>query len=191
MRFLLAAGADANCHLEGLYTLHAAASGGRIAVMTALLDAGARSVDEALGFAACAGHVSAAALLLSRGADIHHKNDAALRFAAFYGRLEMVAFLLDNGADLHALNNVAPSSTGAIWWLYCRRGAAAGASPCLTRARVAWTASVFATYQRVVRKIDGSSRSRAGPSSSPFPSPHAPPRTPLPVLPLRVLRLAM
>jgi len=117
VRFLLAAGADVNCFkLNDGYPLQAAARGGHVAVMTALLDAGARHVDGALRFAAAGGHVPAAALLLAHGVNIHYENDLALMHAAGRGRLEMVAFLLDNGADMHARND------GAL--RAARRGAA-------------------------------------------------------------------
>ena len=65
---------------------------------TALLDAGARDVQGALFGAASFGHVPAAALVLARGADIHHLDDIILQEAVF---------LLDNGADLHAQNEFA------------------------------------------------------------------------------------
>ena len=103
MRFLLAAGADAN-YSSG-FPLRMAANDGYVAVMTALLDAGARDFDEALFRSASGGHVPAVALLLARGADIHYMNDFSLQLAAGNGQLEMVVFLLDNGADLHARND--------------------------------------------------------------------------------------
>ena len=103
--FLLAAGADAS-YSEGS-PLRGAAAGGHVAVMTALLDAGARGVDLALWDAAEAGLLPAAALLLARGANIHRNSNQALRYAARNGHLDMVVFLLDNGADLHAGNDAA------------------------------------------------------------------------------------
>ena len=105
VRFLLDRGADIN--FDDCRPLRAAAVNGHVAVMTALLDADARYADGALWSAGHGGHVSAAALLLARGANIHHGIDCALRCAAQYGHLEMVAFLLDNGADLHSFNDEA------------------------------------------------------------------------------------
>ena len=105
VRFLLAAGADANSD-DGLPLL-IAAHHGHMAVMTALLDAGARKVEQALVNAVGAGQVPAAALLLVRGVNIHYRSDLALRHAACFGQLESVAFLLDNGADAHAVNDEA------------------------------------------------------------------------------------
>ena len=105
VHFPLSAGADAN--LDNGRSLFVAAHGGHVAVITALLDAGARGVDGALWLAARESRVPAAALLLARGANVHFDNDGALFWAAHYGHLEMVAFLLDSGADLHAGNDEA------------------------------------------------------------------------------------
>ena len=102
VRFLLAAGADAN--FRNGTPLNVAAGGGHVAVMAALLSAGACGVDEALICAATYNQVPAAALLLARGANIHHGDNLALRWAAGNGHFDMVAFLLDNGADLDAEN---------------------------------------------------------------------------------------
>jgi len=43
--------------------------------------------------------------LLSKGTNVHTKNDYALRIACQNGYTEIVKTLLDTGADVHALNN--------------------------------------------------------------------------------------
>ena len=106
VRFLLAAGAVANYSYD--YPLRSAATGGHVAVMTELLEAGAHDINSAFLCAAAGGHVPAAALLLARGANIHYNNDDALQLAADQDHLDMAAFLLDNGADLvHGVNEAA------------------------------------------------------------------------------------
>ena len=51
------------------------------------------------------GSVQGVSLLLSKGADIHFRNDEALRLASRYGHLDVVKYLTENGADVHAGND--------------------------------------------------------------------------------------
>ena len=98
-RFLLAHGADANHGGEGgMSVLARAAHSGHLTVVEALLYAGAGELESGLEMAADRGHTAVAALLLDRGADVHHEGDNALYWAAVQGRLEMVTFLLQRGA---------------------------------------------------------------------------------------------
>ena len=105
-RFLLAHGADSKS-IDGLAeekmpALPRAALNGHLAVVEALLEAGAGDqnaiVSSALAFTSEGGHTAVAALLLSRGADVHYRNDAALYSAARNGHLATVTLLLQRGA---------------------------------------------------------------------------------------------
>ena len=98
-RFLLAHGADANHRGRSWHrVLCIAAACGHVAVVEALLDAGAGELGPALLNSAALGHTANVALLLDRGADINYQNDRALGVAAFSGQLEMAALLLQRGA---------------------------------------------------------------------------------------------
>ena len=100
-RFLLAHGAHAN-HVgeDGAHVLVRSAENGLLAVVEALLDAGAGELmrDEALLAAATRGHTAVAALLLDRGTDVHFYLDNPLYFAAYHGHLETATLLLQRGA---------------------------------------------------------------------------------------------
>ena len=101
-RFLLAHGADAN-HVEDVWpVLERATANNNVAVVEALLDAGAGRLGMALEFAAAGGHTAIVALLLDRGVDVHYWNDDALWHAAANGHLETATLLLDRGADPNA-----------------------------------------------------------------------------------------
>ena len=98
-RFLLAHGADANHRGEGIWpALSRAAFNGHLAVVEALLDAGAGELGLALGDAAASGKTHVAALLLDRGADVHRDNDVALYYSVLSGELATVLLLLERGA---------------------------------------------------------------------------------------------
>ena len=101
-RFLLAHGADVNKRGKaGWMLLPRAVEGGHLAVVEAVLDAGAGTGGAwsgALGVAAARGHTAIAALLLDRGADVHFGGDNALYQAARHGHLEVAALLLKRGA---------------------------------------------------------------------------------------------
>jgi Ankyrin repeats (many copies) len=99
-RFLLAHGADANyTRKRGWWpVLSKAASRGHLAVVEALLDAGADDLGQALVSAALGGHNAVVALLLDHGAEIHHQDDRALHYAAFNGHLDTSTLLLHRGA---------------------------------------------------------------------------------------------
>ena len=113
--FLIASGADVNwlCPAEEVHlyediehtAVAHAAERGHLAVVTALLDAGAEIHD---GFAICwasvGGHTPVVALLLDRGADVNYGDGIPLRNAAREGRLETTRLLLDRGANVHAFN---------------------------------------------------------------------------------------
>ena len=97
--FLLASGADLNQGMPYWPPLVCAATCGRLAVVTLLLDAGAEQLDYALLHAAGNNHLAVAALLLDRGADASSRGHAALQTCANNGYLEMVRLLLDRGAE--------------------------------------------------------------------------------------------
>ena len=98
-RFLLAHGANANHTGEaGVPVLSLAAYNGQLALVEALLDAGADDREAALFRTAHGGHTAIVALLLDRGANIHYENDRALVCAALYGHLETARLLLQRGA---------------------------------------------------------------------------------------------
>ena len=101
-RFLLARGADANHQWGGGPVLHRAARNGHVAVVEALLDAGAGHLGGALQTAAQEGHTAVVALLLDRGVNVHHFDDQFLLIAAREGHLETATLLLDRGADPNA-----------------------------------------------------------------------------------------
>lgn len=94
---------------RGVGGLHRAASFGDVDKLTALLTARPDSVDEPdavgltpLQYAACWGQVSAAELLLHRGADVNlAKSWSPLHYAASTGEETLVAVLLDAGADIN------------------------------------------------------------------------------------------
>ena len=86
VRFLLARGADVESTSTFVYegqrlsmsALQWSAFHGHLAVVTALLDAGAVQKDLALAVASRAARAPVVALLLDRGADIHYQDDLAL-----------------------------------------------------------------------------------------------------------------
>ena len=101
-RFLLAHDffrADANQLGERrLPVLVLAARRGYMAVVEALLDAGAGQLDWALKVAAYGGQTAVVSLLIDRGANVHHQNEAALMHAAGQGHMETITLLLQRGA---------------------------------------------------------------------------------------------
>ena len=97
-RFLLANRADANHLGSGWRVLWGAAGRGYLAVVEALLDAGAGELGRAVAEAARYGHTAVAALLLDRGTDV---NSVALLLAVHDGHLEMATLLLQRGATAH------------------------------------------------------------------------------------------
>ena len=93
----------------GLGAVHRAASYGDVEKLTALLTARPDAVDapDAVGltplqYAACWGQVSAAKVLLERGADVNlAKSWSPLHYAAAAGQEPLAAALLDAGADIN------------------------------------------------------------------------------------------
>ncbi len=53
------------------------------------------------------GSVKGVSMMLSKGADIHARDDWALRLASFNGHLDVVKYLIEQGADIHADNDSA------------------------------------------------------------------------------------
>jgi ankyrin repeat protein len=105
-RFLLAHGADANYEREPeIPVLARAAYNGHLAVVEALLDAGAGRLGPALLWAADRGHTAIISLLLDRGADVHHDGALALIWTVNVGHLQTATLLLDRGvtASIHHL----------------------------------------------------------------------------------------
>ena len=101
-RFLLAHRADASyVGWNRVSVFGRAAHNGHLAVVEALLDAGAGELGGSIALvqAASRGHTAVAALLLDRGADVHFKNDDALNWAAYHGHLETATLLLQRGAS--------------------------------------------------------------------------------------------
>ncbi len=94
---------------RGLGTMHRAASHGDVERLTLLLTARPDSVDvpDAVGltplqYAACWGQVSAAKVLLDRGANVSlAKSWSPLHYAAAGGREAIAAVLLEAGADIN------------------------------------------------------------------------------------------
>ena len=65
------------------------------------------SVGTTLMYAAYAGDLEMARLMLENGAPVNVQTDVgttALMYAAAYGHMEVVRFLVENGADIHILN---------------------------------------------------------------------------------------
>ncbi|MCB1500646.1 MAG: ankyrin repeat domain-containing protein [Bauldia sp.] len=99
---------DAN----GRTPLMVAAAFGNRAVAEVLLAGGANPSardrlygDTALHFAALAGRVEVARLLLARGADINtgaNMGETPLHYAALYNHRKMIAFLIEGGANIDA-----------------------------------------------------------------------------------------
>ena len=104
--FLLARGADVE-HRQEMTSLHFAAQRGHLAVVRALLDAGAGERGHALYLSALNGFAPTVTLLLDHGVDIHYMNGTPLRSAASQGDLEMVRLLLARGAFIEADDNSA------------------------------------------------------------------------------------
>ena len=104
-RFLLAHGSDASYSVEdnikGVPTgvLVHASEHGHLAVVEALLDAGAEDFGEALVWAAIRGQTVIVGVLLDHGADVHYGNDQAIYYAACHGKHEVAELLLDRGAN--------------------------------------------------------------------------------------------
>ena len=105
--FLLSRGANVN--YGGGYTnaLVQSARNGHLAVVTALLNAGAVSLGRAFQKEASMGKTPVVALLLDRGVDIHREDDDALISSAYGGYVETTQLLLDRGANVHARNDLA------------------------------------------------------------------------------------
>jgi ankyrin repeat protein len=105
----LLAGADPNAVVQNLTPLQRAALGDHVAVIGALLSAGAR-VDGAdsysttpLMYAALYGRTAAVDALLAAGADIHHQDSSgytALHYTSSNGHLDGSRMLLEAGARM-------------------------------------------------------------------------------------------
>ena len=119
--FLLARGVDVNAVHEARTSLMHSARRGHLAVVTALLDAGAGEINTALLDAAISGHTHVAALL-----HVHYLSDASLCHSAMRGLLEMARLLLDRGANVHeewALREARRNGHEAVVALLLERGA--------------------------------------------------------------------
>ena len=113
--FLLARGADVNAGWDDI-ALIASSRNGHLAVVAALLDAGAERRGRALIGAASRGRTPVVALLLDRGVDVHVENDAAVQSAAIGCHLETLQLLIQRGADVTAFggNDFTPLENAAM-----------------------------------------------------------------------------
>lgn len=114
---LLRAGADANAaNRYGIAPIHLAAVNGSKAMLDTLLAAGAgvdtlgQDGETVLMTVARGGHVDAARLLISKGADVNAREawhgQTALMWAAAQGHVAMIDLLLKNGAEVDARSNL-------------------------------------------------------------------------------------
>lgn len=138
VQWLLAQGADPNISYDALTgpssyhsPLQCAAKEGKTALVTALLEKGARVNDApinakgatALQFAAIRGDFKMLKVLLDAGADINappSKWDGrtAIEGAAEWGRLDMVSLLMEAGADIQGRENVNYRRTVYRAWVH-------------------------------------------------------------------------
>jgi ankyrin repeat protein len=110
---LIAAGADPNALMNGYAPLQEAAARGHVAVIAALVKAGAR-VDGAnrhgstpLMWAAGNGRTAAVGTLVAAGANVHRASeygDTALHYASSNGSLDAARVLLEAGAKADVRN---------------------------------------------------------------------------------------
>lgn len=77
-------------------------------------------VNEALLYAAYAGHVFVVEFLVNKGASISYRNEAALRFAAGKNHHPVVTFLLQHGAKATEAFRIAAfaGNTSAVQFLF-------------------------------------------------------------------------
>ncbi len=147
------------CYVRrGIGPLHRAASFGDVEKLTSHLTARPDSVNQCdvvgltpLEYASCWSQVSAAKLLIERGADVNRsKSWAPLHYAAAAGQEELAAVLLAAGADINVrsqadgttpLHVAAIKKQAATVRFFIERGADLDAAT-----KSGWTACHFAAY---------------------------------------------
>ena len=108
-KLLISAGFDSSAMLWRFTALELASKYGHTDVIKVLLDAGVPATALDLANAVSSGSISAASLLLDRGASLHgvaaRQGDTALHVAVMSTNMETLKFLLESGANVEILDS--------------------------------------------------------------------------------------